>query len=294
MASTAIYIAGACIAALAARVALPILGPKIKGFLGELQVRSTLWKLPRDEYKTLNDLMLRTKSGDTSQIDHVVVSPYGIFVVETKNYKGELIGGEYDAVWYQHIGNRYLERHNLLQQNRGHVKAIEQALRKYPTVPVKPILAISNNCKIAISGQTPSVNFRNLDLAITARSRKKVLSTEQVEDICKELKKLNITDRAERKAHISKIKLRTKQYDVARKAGVSRSQQFHAAEEELLRNTQKITVLPKMNKVPDYSHIFDDIPEQDNSLNSRIQNAEQRATARSSLSSQREFEDRTI
>ncbi len=36
------------------------------------------------KYKAINVLMLKTE-GKTSQIDHVVVSNYGVFVIETKN-----------------------------------------------------------------------------------------------------------------------------------------------------------------------------------------------------------------
>ena len=46
-----------------------------------------LSSLDENEYKVLNDVMVRTQNGKTSQIDHIVVSAYGIFVIETKNYR---------------------------------------------------------------------------------------------------------------------------------------------------------------------------------------------------------------
>ena len=61
--------------------------PKIKGKIGEIYVALFLKRLPEDRYRVINDLLL-TKNGHSTQIDHVIVSIYGIFVVETKFYKG--------------------------------------------------------------------------------------------------------------------------------------------------------------------------------------------------------------
>lgn len=59
-----------------------------KGKLGEAKVSHIVGRLPKEDYVVLDDLMLTNKYGSTTQIDHVVVSRYGIFVIETKNYKG--------------------------------------------------------------------------------------------------------------------------------------------------------------------------------------------------------------
>ena len=65
--------------------------PIIKGFFGEKTISAFLLTLPKDQYIVLNNIMLRTVTG-TTQIDHIVVSVYGIFVIETKNYKGWIFG----------------------------------------------------------------------------------------------------------------------------------------------------------------------------------------------------------
>ena len=64
-----------------------------RGDWTESKVAKQLAKLPKDEYIVLNDLMLPTSYG-TTQIDHVVLSLYGVYVIETKNYTGTLIGNE--------------------------------------------------------------------------------------------------------------------------------------------------------------------------------------------------------
>ena len=68
-------------------------GAKIKGNVGEKRVANILSTLDNTKYKVINNLMIRTERG-TTQIDHVVISIYGVFVIETKNYKGIIKGNE--------------------------------------------------------------------------------------------------------------------------------------------------------------------------------------------------------
>ena len=75
--------------------------PKNIGKFGEKRVARKLDWLSK-EYITLNDILLPTNYG-TTQIDHIVVSPYGIFVIETKNYKGWIFGHENSEEWKQSL-----------------------------------------------------------------------------------------------------------------------------------------------------------------------------------------------
>src|SRR5690606_6749578 len=54
--------------------------------------------------------------------------PYGIFVVETKNMKGWIFGGEFQAEWTQKIFKKTFKFQNPLRQNYKHIKALEEAL----------------------------------------------------------------------------------------------------------------------------------------------------------------------
>lgn len=65
---------------------LKYLKPKVKGIIGENQVSGVLRKLGK-EYVVIHNVKLNIR-GSISQIYHVIVSDYRIFVIETKNYKG--------------------------------------------------------------------------------------------------------------------------------------------------------------------------------------------------------------
>ena len=72
------------------------------GAKGESRVARELRRLNPKEYIVLNDLVVKTSRG-SSQIDHVVISIYGIFVIETKTYRGWIHGNENSEYWTQSI-----------------------------------------------------------------------------------------------------------------------------------------------------------------------------------------------
>ena len=59
--------------------------------------------LPETDYIILNDVYLPLPDGTTTQVDHIVVSRYGIFAVETKNYSGWIFADANSKVWTQTI-----------------------------------------------------------------------------------------------------------------------------------------------------------------------------------------------
>jgi len=102
--------------------------PWFKGFLGELLVRFAIkLKLNKDEYQALHNVTLRTLDG-TTQIDHVLISKFGIFSIETKNYSGWIFGGQYQKVWTQKLFKKTFKFQNPLHQNFKHLKALEALL----------------------------------------------------------------------------------------------------------------------------------------------------------------------
>lgn len=66
----------------------------IKGRVGEANVNRILERLIKDVYKIYHDVYVPNGEGGTTQVDHIVTSPYEIFVIETKHYKGWIFGKE--------------------------------------------------------------------------------------------------------------------------------------------------------------------------------------------------------
>jgi len=102
--------------------------PRVKGFFGELLVNKAMdFQLNKEKYHTLKNVTLKTSNG-TTQIDHIVVSEFGIFVIETKNMKGWIFGGEHQKMWTQKIYKHTSKFQNPLHQNYKHIKTIANIL----------------------------------------------------------------------------------------------------------------------------------------------------------------------
>ncbi|AKE52521.1 nuclease-related domain-containing protein [Kangiella geojedonensis] len=108
--------------------------PWFKGLLGEFLVKLTAkLRLPANTYHRVHNVTLPAADG-TTQIDHIFVSRYGIFVVETKYMKGWVFGGEKQSQWTQKLYRKSYKFQNPLRQNYKHLKALESALGLSPDV----------------------------------------------------------------------------------------------------------------------------------------------------------------
>ena len=85
--------------------------------------------LDHKDYFIFNNLIIPSEVSKTAQIDHVVVSKYGIFVIESKKYKGWIFAGMHDKKWTQRFFNgKTFQFGNPILQNFGHVCSIKNVL----------------------------------------------------------------------------------------------------------------------------------------------------------------------
>lgn len=102
--------------------------PWFKGVFGEFLVNfAAKLFLKKDTYHLIKNVTLPTEDG-TTQIDHIIVSKYGIFVIETKNMKGWIFGGENQRTWTQKIYKHTSKFQNPLHQNYKHTKTLQSCL----------------------------------------------------------------------------------------------------------------------------------------------------------------------
>lgn len=103
--------------------------PFVKGLYGEFLVNFTInGRLNKNIYHLLKDVTLPIQNG-TTQIDHIIISQYGIFVLETKNMKGWIFGDEHQKIWTQKIYKNTNKFQNPLHQNYKHIKTLESILK---------------------------------------------------------------------------------------------------------------------------------------------------------------------
>ena len=133
-------------------IILKIYYPKFRGFMGEFWVKLELSKLPKDKYVVLNDIMIKDEKG-THQIDHLIISKFGIFVIEMKNYYGLIKGKEFDNKWCQYLGKNKSYFINPIHQNFGHIKSLSNLLKLDDKYFIS-IICFSNQAKVDVKSSS--------------------------------------------------------------------------------------------------------------------------------------------
>jgi hypothetical protein len=173
---------------------------QIIGWFGEHWTKKALRRLPR-KYKIINDLLISV-NGKTHQIDHVIVSSYGIFSIETKQYNGYITGSKYDKNWVGHAGKDKYYIYNPIRQNYGHCKALEELLN-INISNIYNIVCIPSNAKIKIKDDGEVVRYDTIIDKILSYKEEKIDNVDEIYNI---LIKNNIKDKNIRKEHIENIK----------------------------------------------------------------------------------------
>lgn len=142
------------------------------GYRGERRVFRHLKRLS-DDYYLFNDLTIITQSG-TSQIDHVLVSPYGVWCIETKARRGTIHGQEDEQQWTQvkrsDAGRKYKQRfYNPVRQNATHCHRLRDYLGRqlHQQVPVRSLVVFTSG-KLKVTTDTSVVRLNNAVKTIRA------------------------------------------------------------------------------------------------------------------------------
>lgn len=186
--------------------ALKINYSAIKGKMGEFIVLFRLSFLPKDKYILLNNLFF--KFGNyTSQIDHLVISIFGIFVIETKNYKGWIFGSSARENWTQNIwGNKY-PLFNPIFQNESHIRFLK---RNFPELKlaanyIYPVVVLLNANRLVLNGDCECVLWANELNKYIKSFKEEVLSQEYCKQIASILISFNIRDKKLREQHLENV-----------------------------------------------------------------------------------------
>ena len=143
----------------------------LKGWLGEKVTTLGLWmNLDSGIYQRVHDVIIPAKIG-TTQIDHIILSIYGIFVIETQNFSGLIFGSPTDSTWYQSQFGRKYRFQNPLHRNSRHIKSLSRYLNLEERF-FKSVVFFIGDCEIK-TGMSPNVMTQGL--ASYIQSHKEVL-----------------------------------------------------------------------------------------------------------------------
>lgn len=130
------------------------------------------------DYYLLNHLTLRVKES-TTQIDHILVSRFGVFVIETKDYKGRIFASPGTAYWTQVLYRAKFRFQNPIRQNYKHVCAVRELLDFLPSDAIQSIVVFTGDAEF--KSTIPGGVFTLAEfLAYVERHRTEVISENRV------------------------------------------------------------------------------------------------------------------
>lgn len=181
------------------------------GDYGEKRVSSFLEDLDCEEYRVYNDLLIRN-GNYTTQVDHIVISRYGVFVLETKNVHGKVYGGGNAEFWKQYLPDTGYKRYGITQehqlrnpiwQNDGHIKTLRKLVFGND-VPIYGIVIFPSDTDINVTANQPVLNMYNV-VPYIKQYRDVVLSSVQMGFYRRRLLEVISTSESDRKEHLGNV-----------------------------------------------------------------------------------------
>ena len=176
-------------------------------YLGEKNVNIILNFLPK-EYRVFRDIYLKV-NGITTQIDHLVISNYGIFVIETKNYNGWIYGGDNSEYWTQNMYRKKYKFYNPIKQNLSHINILESILKIQKSKFI-PIVVFAGEAELKINSKNIVIHLLELERFIL-NCKTKIFTNSDIEKIIEKLRASIILDENIEDKYIQNIKTRLKQ-----------------------------------------------------------------------------------
>lgn len=175
----------------------------LRGWLGEKKSSISMWlSLNSRIYQRFHNLIIPSANG-TTQIDHVVVSRYGVFIIETKNKGGWIFGCEKSSKWTQTLFHKKYSFQNPLRQTFRQKKILSEFLA-IPEPCIQPVIHFVGDC----SFKTPmpdNVLTSGLSHYIK-KFRTPVLNSQQVNEIGKKIKHHISTSSLTTRDHLKSLK----------------------------------------------------------------------------------------
>lgn len=180
--------------------------PRFKGWRGERAVQAAIRRqLNPLIYVDMHNVTLPTADGGSTQIDHLIFSPYGLFVLETKNYQGWIFGTEKQREWTQQIFRKRSRFQNPLRQNYKHVKTL-QSLLDIESEHLHSVIAFVGDCEFKT--EMPAHVTRGLGFVGHIQSfTQPVWSPEQMQALLDKLEALRLQPgRATDRRHVAHVR----------------------------------------------------------------------------------------
>ncbi|KHF39458.1 nuclease-related domain-containing protein [Halalkalibacter okhensis] len=187
-----------------------------KGNYGEYLTFSVLKNV--SGYKRLmTNLYIPTKDGKTTEIDLLLITETGLYVLESKNYSGWIYGDESNRYWTQTLPPKMhkYQFFNPIWQNSRHINALKQKLEIEGSL-LKSYIIFSERCTLKkVHVHSPGVKvIKRPDLLKTVQNDTnnldKILTPFNVDEVFAKLNKYARADATIKKVHSDQFKIKKK------------------------------------------------------------------------------------
>jgi restriction system protein len=187
-----------------------------RGWIGEKKAAFYLWlSLPGKLHHKFNNIILPSRNG-TTQIDHLVISVFGIFIVETKNKKGWIFGAEKGPTWTQSIYRKKYLFQNPLGQAFRQKKILSEFLNLEES-NIHTVIYFVGDCKFKTS--LPDNVINSGVGRFIKRFRNQILSTEDVNQVIKAVEKHLAESSLSKRDHIKSLQKRHSSHTTCPRCG---------------------------------------------------------------------------
>lgn len=188
----------------------------LRGWFGEKKTTFNMWlSLDKNVYLRFHDVIIPASNG-TTQIDHILVSPYGLFIVETKNKKGWIFGSGDQPKWTQSIYGKKYSFQNPLRQTFRQKKVLSEYLELHESI-IHTIVFFVGDCKFKTQLPDNVINSR-LGRYIK-KFKDQILSSEEIDRIVRKLEKQISESSLTTRDHVRSLRERHSSTTVCPKCG---------------------------------------------------------------------------
>jgi hypothetical protein len=187
--------------------------PSGKGWLGEFAVNIVLGHNKQGVKYKVNNFTFKFED-KTVQIDHLFINKNGIFVIETKNYRGRVYGDEKSQEWAQvfNYGKSKFKMYNPIRQNKSHIYHLKQLLEDY-NVDYHSVIVFFDNTTKYIKSETPVIQVPHLRKLIKKTKSNKQLSPNEIDAIYNFIISYRNNNVIRKRTHVKNVKTRLKKLD---------------------------------------------------------------------------------
>nr|WP_294678906.1 nuclease-related domain-containing protein [uncultured Blautia sp.] len=165
------------------------------------------------ENKLLFNCYIPNRSGDKTELDIIMISTKGIYVIENKNYSGWIFGDEQSKNWCETLKGKKFFFYNPVKQNKSHIKNLEKILNIGQDKYISLITFNGNANLKKVNTESPNLyvkSYAQLKKFIKEQEKQtNLLHHEEIEQIYLTLLPGTQLSDQEKQEHINRIK---KQY----------------------------------------------------------------------------------